>query len=110
MKCKGGEPALLPVRNIEGRIVSKGEGEVRGMEGRETKLQKEINQRKEEYDKEKVEKAREKEREEEEMRKMERELQEENYQQDEFDPSIKGPARPKFHTIYTYSVDYGDYI
>jgi hypothetical protein len=40
VKCKGGEPALLPVRSIDGRLVNKGEGEERGIEGRETKLQK----------------------------------------------------------------------
>jgi len=27
VRCKGGEPALLPVRSIHGRIVNKGEGE-----------------------------------------------------------------------------------
>jgi|JI6StandDraft_1071083.scaffolds.fasta_scaffold84877_3 dynein assembly factor 2 len=41
VKCKGGEPALLPVRSIHGRIVSKGEGEPqRDLEGRETNLQR----------------------------------------------------------------------
>ena len=36
LKCKGGEPALLPVRSIEGRLYNKGEGagEERGVEGR----------------------------------------------------------------------------
>ena len=51
VKCKGDQPALLPVRSIEGKLYNKGEGnEVeRDREGLETKLQKEINDRKKEH-------------------------------------------------------------
>jgi hypothetical protein len=62
LKCKGGEPALLPVRSIEGRLMNKGEGEVeRDLEGRETNLQKEINQKKEQHEKDEQKKLKEKE-------------------------------------------------
>jgi hypothetical protein len=50
--CKGqdGKPALLPIRYIEGKMYNKGEGPneepERDSEGRETKLQKEINKQK----------------------------------------------------------------
>lgn len=26
LKCKGGQPAILPIREIEGKVYSKGEG------------------------------------------------------------------------------------
>lgn len=57
--CKGqdGKPALMPIRYIEGKVYNKGEGPSaepeRDNEGRETKLQKEINKQKEEHDKNK---------------------------------------------------------
>ena len=51
--CKGqdGKPALLPIRYIEGKMYNKGQGPndqpERDNEGRQTKLQKEINKQKE---------------------------------------------------------------
>lgn len=59
VKCKGvdGKPALMPIRYIDGKVYNKGEGPnnepERDLEGRETKLQKEINKQKEEFDKDK---------------------------------------------------------
>ena len=45
----------MPIRYIEGKVYNKGEGPTnepeRDMEGRETKLQKELTKQKEEYDK-----------------------------------------------------------
>lgn len=42
LKCKGGQPAILPIRQIEGKTYSKGEGgeQERDRDGVETKLQK----------------------------------------------------------------------
>ena len=57
--CKGvdGKPALMPMRYIDGKIYNKGEGPSnqpeRDMEGKETKLQKEINKQREEHKKQK---------------------------------------------------------
>jgi hypothetical protein len=44
VKCKGenGEPALLPIRFIDGKVYNRGDGPVeqeRNLEGKETKLQ-----------------------------------------------------------------------
>jgi dynein assembly factor 2 len=47
LRCKGGEPALMPIRFDEAGGVVSGQGE-RGREGRETKLQREIGRQKEE--------------------------------------------------------------
>lgn len=53
IKCKGGSPALLPMRVIEGKAYSRGQAPSetgvieRDIEGKETKLQKEINDQKE---------------------------------------------------------------
>ena len=59
LKCKGvdGKPALMPIRYIEGKVYNKGEGPngelERDMDGKETKLQKELTKQKEDFDKEK---------------------------------------------------------
>ena len=52
LKCKSqdGKPALMPIRYIEGKLYNKGEGPTdepeRDIEGKETKLQKELNKQK----------------------------------------------------------------
>lgn len=53
--CKGadGKPALMPIRYIDGKVYNKGEGPTnqpeRDNEGRQTKLQQQINKQKEEH-------------------------------------------------------------
>lgn len=57
--CKGedGKPALMPIRYIEGKIYNKGQGPnyemERDMEGRQTKLQKQLTKQKEDFAKQK---------------------------------------------------------
>ena len=50
----------MPIRYIEGKVYNKGEGPTgepeRDNEGKQTKLQKELNKQKEEYDKQKKQK------------------------------------------------------
>ena len=62
MKCKGhdGKPALMPIRYIDGKTYNKGEGPnnqpERDLDGKETKLQRDINKQKDEFTKEEIEK------------------------------------------------------
>lgn len=112
LKCKGqdGKPALLPIRYIEGQMYNKGEGPSheleRGIEGKETKLQKEINQQREEHQSKK-EKGKKDEGEEREGAEKEEELED--------GPRLvvdleEGVQRPKYTSIYTYPIDYSEFI
>ena len=55
LKCKGqdGKPALMPIRYISGKVYNKGEGPnnepERDMDGKETKLMRDLNQQKEDH-------------------------------------------------------------
>jgi hypothetical protein len=110
VKCKGenGEPALLPIRYIEGKAYNRGEGpadEERNLEGKETKLQKEIGRQKEEYTKEKQKK---------EDDQKDEEIQDEDLNEGSSGKLVeemeKGIQTPKFSSIYTYKTDYSEFI
>ena len=107
VKCKGvdGKPALMPIRYIQGKIYNKGEGPSndpeRDLEGKETKLQKEINKQKEQF-----EQDRHKEQPKEDDMKPE-ELEDKKQLVLDLE---EGLQRPKYSTILTYPVEYSEFI
>ncbi|CAD8102236.1 unnamed protein product [Paramecium sonneborni] len=105
-KCKGGEPALLPVRiDKKGKLTNELDSRQGGQANAQTKLQKDINQMKEENEKTKEEEKLKQQQQKEELAEDDEDIKKESNE-------IESTAvsRPKFRFIYSYPVEYSDFL
>ncbi|CAD8191628.1 unnamed protein product [Paramecium pentaurelia] len=105
-KCKGGEPALLPVRiDKKGKVTNELDSRQGGQANAQTKLQKDINQMREENEKTKEEEKLKQQQQKDELAEEDEDIKKES---DEIESTAV--SRPKYRFIYSYPVEYSDFL